>query len=659
MSNTSNTIKFLRNLITYNGPKDVEGFELLETEYEGTERDGYDEKINDQKRKTAEQESKNSENEDKKKNIRQGTQKNQQENVQQSNQESKNSEKTQDKRETDDVKKSKKPLNVDEWNQAKNKEDKVGEKEPTFEESGSSGKDEGKGEGRGEEDSQSTANIKKVSPKLYTNLKKIQDEFISNKNSDIIIRQFKIGKQINAFITFIDGMADRETINNFILRQLMLPELFQGLSNEECSIEYIEDNVLAVHDTKREKNYEMIIRQILNGLTALFVDGCNECILFETRGYEKRGVERPSTENVIRGSQEGFNENLRTNITLIRRIIKNSHLVTEVLPVGRENNSHCGILYIDGITNPRIVNEVKRRIKSLDIDYVHGDGMIEQLIEDDSSSIFPQALSTERPDRAASFLIDGKVVIIVDGTPFALAVPINFYNMLRTSEESNMKWQYGTVIRIIRVFGLLVSVLLPGAYIALVLYHQEMIPTDLLTAIAKSRENVPFPVVVETILMELSFELIREAGLRVPGIIGTTLGIIGALILGQAAVAANIVSPILIIVVAVTGLGSFALPNFSLGISTRILRFFLIFFGAIAGFYGISVGIVIIGGFLCSIKSFGVPFVSPVAPKTMSDAELILKKPMYEPAERPDALNTLKRRKASANPRKWGDNKNK
>lgn len=587
----SKVLDFLKEKTVYTGPKDVEGFELLETDYEGSDKDGYDKDMD--------------------------TDDNQTEDAPPEEEKTQPSDVTQPNK--------KKPLNVDDWNKAKKHEDAENESKQAENENLDQAKD--------------------VSSELDVNFKKIQKEFISNKNSDIIIRQFKIGKQINAFIAFIDGMADSKDINNFILRQLMLPGIFESMSNEECPITYIEDNVLSVHDTEREKKYELIIRQVLNGLTALFIEGCKECILFETRGFDKRGVEKPTTENVIRGSQEAFNENLRTNITLIRRIIKNNHLITEILPVGKANNSSCAMLYMDGIVNPKIVDEVKKRIYDIDTDFVSGDGMVEQFIEDKPSSLFPQILSTERPDRVAMFLMEGKVAIIVDGTPFVLIVPINFYSMLKTSEESNMKWQFGTAIRLVRLFALFISVLLPGLYIALVLYHQEMVPTDLLVAIVKSRENVPFPAVIETLLMEISFELIREAGLRVPGVIGATLGIIGALILGQAAVGANIVSPILIIVVAVTGLGNFALPNFSLGISIRILRFLFMILGGIAGFLGISVGIFIVGGSLCSIKSFGVPFLTPIAPKTRGASELIFKKSIRESANRPDPLNTLKRSK--------------
>ncbi|MBE3101621.1 MAG: spore germination protein [Firmicutes bacterium] len=577
-------LSYIKKFITYKEPKDIDDFELLESEHEGTDQDGLDEEFQKEQDKKSNQDKDKDEKNEKKKN----------------------------------------PLKVDEWNKTKNKSD---DKSP-----------------------QSPENM--VDPQLKINLEHIQKVFISDKNSDIIIRQFKIAQKIEAFIVFIDGMVDRETINNYILRQLMKPELFENYKGDRL-VEFIDNNVLSVHDTKKETKYDMIIGQICNGLTVLFIDGCSECLMFETRGYEKRSVEKPATEAVIGGPQEGFNENLRTNITLIRRIVKNHHLVTEILPLGKTNHSFCAVMYVDGISNPKVIKEVKRRINSLDTDYIQSDGILEQLIEDSPLMLLPQVLRTERPDRASSFLMEGRVVIVADGAPFIIAVPATFFSMLQTTEESNLKWQQGTLLKLIRLFGMFVAILLPGLWIALTLYHQEMIPTDLLSSIAMARENVPFPILVEVMLMEVSFELIREAGIRVAGITGTTLGMIGGLIMGQAAVTAGIVSPILIVVVAVTGLGNFAIPNYSLALSIRISRFLFIVLGALAGFYGISVGIFVLGGLVCSMKSFGVPFLSPIAPKTKGNSGLALRMPAFSQKERPDFLNTLDRKRTGENPRGW------
>lgn len=517
------------------------------------------------------------------------------------------------------------PVDVDEWNRRKNQ-------------------DHG---------NKAKPDVNKVNQSLNINLEIIRKQFNLPTNKDVIIREFSVNRDTNAFIVYVDGMADRMIINDFILRQLMTPSHFD-IFEDGCPMQYIEKNVLSVNDAVAFTDFTIdIIPRILNGLTALFIDGCTEALIIESRGYEKRNVDKPSTETVIRGSQEGFTENLRTNITLVRKIVRNKDLITEMLPIGKTNNLTCAVMYLNGITNPELVKEVKKRIKGINTDFIVGDGILEQFIEDQPFMLLPQVINTERPDRAATFLMGGQVIIIPDGSPFAITVPVTFYRLLYTTEDTNVRWQYATALRFIRLVGLLAATFLPGLYVALVLYHQAMIPTDLLASIATARENVPFPTVIEILLMEISFELIREAGIRVPGIIGTTLGILGALILGQAAVAASLVSPILIIIVAVTGLGNFAIPSYSLASAVRILRFVFIFLGATIGFYGISAGIFLFGCTACSMKSFGVPYFAPVAPKAKAGPLPYIRQPIWMEDMRDDPLNTPNRRRQPEISRTW------
>lgn len=491
-----------------------------------------------------------------------------------------------------------------------------------------------------------------ISPELHVNLETIRQKFLISKNQDVIIREFKIGRKLRAYMAYIDGMVNKQTLDLSIFPQLMSRDVFEELE-KECPVDYLIENILTVHEVKRSDKYSDIVIQILNGMSALFVEGCNECILIETKGYEKRNVEAPKVETVVKGSQEGFTENLRTNVTLVRRIIKNENLVTEMLPVGNTNHSNCAVMYLEGIANSKVVEEVKRRLKRIDADFIMGDGMLEQYIEDNSLMLFPQMISTERPDRAASFIMEGKIIIIGEGTPFAIAAPITFFGLFHTSEDYFLRWPGGNFLRLVRIFGLFCATFLPGLYVALTLYHVEMIPTELLVSIARAKEVVPFPTLLEVLIMETSFELIREGGIRVPNVIGQTLGIVGALILGQAAVAAGLVSPMLVIVVSITGLGSFAIPNYTLAIAIRIERFLFIFAGAVLGFYGISLMSVILTLFVCSMKSFGVPYLVPVAPKTKSNADVIFRYPIWALKERPDGLNTPNRKRKGNNPKLW------
>jgi spore germination protein KA len=491
-----------------------------------------------------------------------------------------------------------------------------------------------------------------ISPNLMSNIERMKKEFNMPKNQDVVIREFKVARMINAFILYINGMVDKNNVNDFILRQLMMPEHFIDLE-VGCSIDYIIDNILSINIVKKEKEYEKIINHVVNGVTAIFVEGCDECLIIENQGYEKRSVEKPVTENVIRGAQEGFNEDMRTNITLIRRIVKNKNLVTEIMPIDKTNKTNCAVLYIKGIANPTIIKEVKRRIKNLNIDFIAGSGMLEELIADHTLMPFTQITTTERPDRASSNIMDGKVILVMEGTPYVSTIPSTFFETLQSPEDFGLKWQFATFLRYLRLFALSITMLLPGLYAAITLFHQEMIPTELLNSIVKSRENVPFPTILEIIFMELAFELIREGGIRVPGVIGNTLGIVGALILGQAAVQAQLASPILIIVIGVVGISSFAIPSYPMGFELRLFRFALIFLGSFLGFYGISIGLVIILGLACSLKSFGVPFFTPVAPKTKANPDVISSLPSYKQKIRPDFINPIDKYKAGKTTEEW------
>lgn len=490
----------------------------------------------------------------------------------------------------------------------------------------------------------------KVATDIDSNLKFIEDAFNYPVNKEIIIREFRIADDTRAFLVFIDGMADRATINNFILRPLLTVKAEYKNKNK---MEYVYEKIIQTNQIERQNKYSDVISSVLMGDTVLYIDGCNFYITSETKGYDKRSVEKPLIEGVVKGAQEAFNENLKTNTALIRRIVKNSKLTTEYIKIGERNNNLCAVMYIDGLINPAIVDEIKRRIKSLKTDYVAGTGMLEQFIEDSPMSLVPTVVSTERPDSAASHLVEGKAVIIADGTPFALVVPISIATLFHSPEDTSLRWQYGTFVRIIRLFAIFIATLLPGLYVAITDFHHEMIPTDLMIAIAKARENVPFPTIVEILLMEISFELIREAGLRIPGIIGNTIGIIGALILGQAAIQAGLVSPVLIIVVAVTGLGNFAIPDFSMAFAARVLRFIFIFAGAFLGFYGIALALVGLTSVLVNIKSFGVPITSMISPIMSTSKDILIEWPVWMHRRRPDSVNPLDVKRQADNPRGW------
>lgn len=497
-----------------------------------------------------------------------------------------------------------------------------------------------------------------ISKKLSDNLEYMKKVYSIPQNGDIILREFDIvvkDKVIPAFILFYDGMTDRKVINDDILQPLMILSNLDIKGDEKSIADYVKNHILPHNQLKEAKEYRKVIDEINFGGCGIFIDGVDIAFAADVKGWEHRTVERPNSEQVVRGPQEGFTEVLRVNTALIRKILKDEDLIVENISIGRRSKTPCSMLYIKDITNDSLVEEMRRRLKNIKLDYIIDSGELEQLLEESGFLPAPLAVATERPDRVAALLTEGKVAVILNGSPFVLVVPATLAELVNSPEDSYVRFPYANLLRLVRIFGILLSLLLPGLYIAITTFHQEMIPTDLVFAIEASREKVPFPSVVELLIMEVMFELIREAGIRIPGPIGPTLGIIGALILGQAAVAANIVSPILIIVVAVTGIGSFAVPNFSLGLAFRLLRFAYIFLGAMAGFLGITVGIFIQGIFFVNSKSFGVPITVPFGPKTAKvwGGNELIRSPIWKQERRADYLNTKDEAKQPKISRKW------
>lgn len=483
---------------------------------------------------------------------------------------------------------------------------------------------------------------KDVEPqKIFTEIDKNLDFLKYKYNAlicnDVIIREFSLLAQnieYKAFVMYIDGMVDSPVINEFILSPLMMrnrANIFDDKQKKFVSEEKIDNVTLKNFKKSKEKNlvdfiYNSLIPQnsvdkvtdfsdvysaINMGNCMLFVDSLDTAFNLDVKGFKQRNIDSPSNEVVVRGSQEAFVENIRTNTSMIRRLVNNENLVIETLTVGQITKTQVSIGYIKSLANEDLVAEVRYRINNLSVDYLISSGQLEQLIQDSPESLFPQMVATERPDKVSNFLLEGRVIIIVNGSPYVLVAPGVFVDFITSPEDLNLKYQFSNMQKLIRLIAIFLSLLLPGIYIAITNYHQELIPTELLFTIAAARESVPFPTFVEILLMEISFELIREAGLRVPTPLGSTIGIVGALILGEAAVSASLVSPVLIIIIAITGICSFSIPDFSLNFTFRIYRFIYIILGYVAGFLGISVVLFIQLVIMCKLKSFGSPYITP------------------------------------------------
>ena len=476
-------------------------------------------------------------------------------------------------------------------------------------------------------------------------------------NSDVVLRPFVInvyGKKFNALFLGIDGMFSAELVNNFLLRPLMETNSkpFNNYQQTKNGVQYrkvkkvniedcIFDMLIPQNTVKKAKKFSEISNFVNVGNCAIFVDTLDIAYVIDAKGFEARSIDTPKNEIVVRGAQEAFVEKLRTNTSILRRLINSSELVIENTSVGTVNKTNIAICYMKNIANSSLVAEVKYRLNNINIDYIVSSGNIEQLIQDNSKVAFPQMIATERPDKAANHLLEGRVAVIVNGSPYCLIMPGVFVDFLSSPEDLNLKHQYSNLLKVIRFIATFITLLLPGIYVAIMNYHTELVPTALLFTIAASRNSVPFPIIFEILLMEISFELIREAGLRIPTPIGPTIGIIGALVLGEAAVSANLVSPVLIVIVAITGICSFAIPDFSLNFTFRIYKFLYIFLGYIAGLLGIAVGLFIQTAVLCNLKSFGVSYLAPYVPRTnLKSAISYFIRPIWKRETRGDFLNT-------------------
>lgn len=508
-----------------------------------------------------------------------------------------------------------------------------------------------------------TNNVEKnIFSSIDVNLEYLKTRYNFLINSDIVIREFNLlvqNRQYKAFLLFIDGMTDTDLINNYVLKPLMLRNTANTYEDSKSRIisevktnnitvrkvkkfdivEYILNCLLPQNNVDRNSTFDEIVSGINSGNCALFIDTLNIAFNIDVKGFKQRSVDTPQNEIVIKGPHEAFVENIRTNTSLLRRIINNESLIIQNVNIGNVTKTKCALCYIKDIANSDLVSEVEYRINNLQVDSVLSAGELEQLIVDSNDLNVPKVLSTERPDTCAHYLLQGRVVLIVNGTPLALVVPTTLRDFLTTPEDINLKYSFTVFLRAIRLLGAIITLLLPGMYLAITCFHQEIIPTELLFAILSARENVPFPVIVEILLMEISFELIREAGLRVPSPIGFTIGIVGAIIIGDAAVSANIVSPTLVIIVAITALASFTIPDFSFGFHLRLFRFVFILLGFTAGFLGISLGLFVYISMLADMKSFGVNIATSLVPNLEGKRIKYFIPPIWKREYRPDFLD--------------------
>ncbi|MCM3728194.1 spore germination protein [Neobacillus cucumis] len=462
------------------------------------------------------------------------------------------------------------------------------------------------------EDTNVLSSDKKVSHDLAENEKIFKDIF--QNCSDIVFRPISIHGHTQLLLIYVDGLIDTKVLDEAVLKPLMFQGNPQELGNITWFGQMVKDQMIAVAQTKIASTVNEVVQGIVGANIAILVENGNDALLADIKGAAARSIEEPTSEPVIRGGREGFTEGLRTNTSLLRKRMKSPRLKMEPLLVGKITQTDIVISYIEGIVNDSILAEVRERIKRIKIDGVLESGYIEEFIEDAPFSPFPTIQNTERVDVVMAGLLEGKVAILTDGTPFVLLVPFTFYGGLQAAEDYYERFIFMSMIRWIRFLLFNVALFLPSFYVAITVFHPEMMPQSLLISFAAARETSPFPTAVEAFLMELTFESLREAGVRLPKPVGSAVSIVGALVIGQAAVSAGIVSAPIVIVVAGTGIASFAIPRYNLGLAYRLLRFPLLILAGTLGLFGISMGFLTILLHLTSLRSFGVPYLSPLKP---------------------------------------------
>ncbi len=469
------------------------------------------------------------------------------------------------------------------------------------------------------------------------------------ESDDVIFRTLYVNghSAMTVTLVFVDGMVNMKMVDDDLLKPLLQESVFQNAQSEEAIITAIMAGGLYHNSAKQLDNMEDCLMEILSGSAALIFDGVQQALTFDIKGFEKRSISEPTDENVLKGSKDSFVEIFRINTVLVRSKIKTPHLRIKQNKVGRQSKTTVALVYIEGIVDDGLVETITNRINEMDVDGVLSPAILEEYIVDRKYSLFPQMEYTERPDKLCANLLDGRVGIIIDGLPTVYIAPATFNMFLQAPEDYSFNYLVSSVIRIIRYISFAIALLLPSLYVAVTSFHPEMIPIELAISIVESKIGVPFPVFTEVIFMLVAFELLLEAGIRLPKSIGSAVSIVGAIIVGEAAVSAKFLSPAVIVVIALAGIAGFSIPNQDLAKAVRVLRIVLILCAQVAGLFGVTACVLLICYHLATIESFGVPYLSPYVAARWKDVyqDTILRFPLPFIKLRPPHLNVKNQRR--------------
>lgn len=468
-----------------------------------------------------------------------------------------------------------------------------------------------------------------------------------SKSSDMIFRDFTLRakEEIPCVLAVVDGLVDKNLLDASVLRALMV-ETAVDPRFQEMTLATVHDSLIEfftpTNEVKKISRLGEALDAILAGDAVLFIKESREALVISARGWPNRGVNVPQNESSLRGPKEAFNETLRTNTSLLRRRIKHPSLRMVSMKIGTLSQTEVVIAYVENIANMDVVAEVLRRLSRIKIEGLISGDMLEELIEDHPYSPFPQAVSTERPDILASDLLEGRVGIMVDGTPSAMILPVSLPVFMPVNDDYYQRAMIVIIVRAIRYIGAFIALLGPSLYIAVTTFHQELMPTTLILGLTASREAVPFSALGEALLMLLALEILQEGGLRLPKPIGQTIGIVGALIIGEAAVRAGLVSPIMVIVIGITAVSGYTIPYYDLVIAIRLIRLPLMILAGTMGFFGLAVGLYLMLIHLLGLRSFGTPYLSPIAPLRIRAflQDTFVRAPWWASGKIPDLVDT-------------------
>lgn len=435
-----------------------------------------------------------------------------------------------------------------------------------------------------------------------------------SKSTDVLIRPIHIkgSNELTVHIFAVDGLVGSQVLDMTILRPIAEGQQTKECQNESELFQFLLHDGGGYHVFASDTDQlDQLITCVMSGMFAVVFDGLSKAILYDVRAYDKRSVSEPTEEGVLKGAKDAFVETLRTNTSLIRRRIRSEELVIEQMYVGRMSKTDVALVYVTSVADLELVDHLRKRLQSIDIDNIAAGSFIEEFIVSDQSSLFPQTMYTQRPDRCASNLTDGRIGLLVDGLPFVYLLPCQLPMLMQSPEDYSENYIATSTIRTLRYVMMLVSLFLPAFYIAVVTFHNQMLPVQMILSIQQAKVNVPFPSWIEVLGLLLAFEVLIEAGLRLPKNVGQAMSIVGGLVVGQAAVSANIISPVVVIVVALTGIAGFTVPNTDLALAIRVIRFALAILASLAGFYGLAVGVTFMIIHLASLESYGMAYLSP------------------------------------------------